>query len=164
MPELLAEELVVNDAASTYERSVALEELWTPPPAGALLSPVLEQQLVPELLDFLQQRQDGTRAVARSMIDRVLRARAGAFSPAPTSAATLRIGNHDRLGPVFGEVPDDTGHWDLPYFQHTLGPLQQTPPGYVLEVTTGDFDENRLAAELPDHVAGIVVVRVPPRV
>lgn len=156
MPALLAEALMVDDAVSTYERSVALEDLWTPPRSGALLIPVLQEQLEPELSEFLQQRQNGTRAVTRSMIDRVLRARAGAFSAAPTIAATARrSGDHDRLGRVFGDLPDDTGHWGLNYFDHTLNPLRHAPPSYVLEAMSGDFNEDRLASDMPDNVAGI---------
>lgn len=41
MPALLASELTITDAASTYESSVALEELWKPPTEGAMLSPML---------------------------------------------------------------------------------------------------------------------------
>lgn len=161
MPALLAEEWIVSDAASTYERSVALEDLWTPPRAGALLIPTLATQIVPELLHFLEERQDGTRAVARSMIDRVLRARFGQFSAVAPSVASTHRGDHDELGPVFGDVPHDTGHWGLSYFEHTLHPLRHAPPDYVLEIAAGEFDEYHLAASMPDNVAGVAVVRVP---
>lgn len=162
MPALLAESVVVNDAVSTYERSVALEDLLDPPESAPLISPVLEEQLAPELADFLTMRQDGTRAVTRAMIDRVLRARAGAFSAAPAIAAERsRPGDHDRLGPVFGDLPADAGHWGLNYFEHTLNPLREAPPDYVLEIISGDFMEDHLASAMPDNVAGVVVVQVP---
>lgn len=160
MPELLASELIMNDAASTYESSVALEDLWTPPTEEALLSPLLKSQLAPELLDFLQTPQNGTRAITRSMIDRVLRARMGAFSAPSPTAASMRLGEHDQLGPVFSDVPDDSGHFSLPYFEHTLKPLRYAPPDYVLEIMTNDVDEARLASNMPDNIAGIVVARV----
>jgi hypothetical protein len=161
MPALLAEALVVDDAVSTYERSVALEDLWTPPSSGAPLLPVLEKQLAPELADFLRMGQTGSRAVARSMIDRVLQARAGAFGAPTIATNSSRLGDHDRLGPIFGDLPDDAGHWGLSYFEHTLDPLRHAPPGYVLEITSGDFDEDRLASDMPDNVAGIAVAKVP---
>jgi hypothetical protein len=161
MPALLAEELVVDDAVSTYERSVALEELWTPPKSGALLLPALEKKLAPELADFLRNEQTGTRAVTRKMMDRILQARAGAFGAPTVAVNPSRIGDHDRLGPVFEDLPDDYGHWGLNYFEHTLNPLRRVPPGYVLEIASGDFDEDRLAADMPDNVAGIVVAEVP---
>lgn len=161
MPALLADELIVNDATSTYERSVALEDLWIPPRTGAILIPALRAQLTPELSDFLETRQDGTRAVTRTMIDRVLRVRSGQFSAVSTASVTALDGGHDRLGRVFSQVPSDTGHWGEKYFEHVLAPLRHTPPGYVLEVITGDVDESRLASEMPSNVAGIVVVQVP---
>lgn len=161
MPALLADERFVCDAASTYERSVALEDLWTGCPASAPLRPALRNRLAPELSDFLRNRQDGTRAVTRSMIDSVLKARLGDFAAVSTNVAGKHDGEHDRLGSVFGDVPDDTGHWGLRYFEHTLNPLLHTPPPYVLEIMTGDFDEDRLALDMPENVAGIVVVQVP---
>lgn len=163
MPEQVASDLVANDAGSVYEMSVALEDLWAPPTAAALLSPLLAHQLVPELRDFLQQRQDGTRAVTRALIDRVLRSRAGAFSATSETMATLHLGEHDRLGPVFAELPNDTGHWEEPYFPQLLGPLRQAPPDYVLGVITGDYNAEELAERMPQDVAGVIVVRVPPQ-
>lgn len=163
MPALLAD-LVVDDAASTYERSVALEDMWTPPRSGAMLIPALEKQLAPELVAFLEERQDGTRAVTRSMIDPILRARAGAFGVAPTiSANPSRPGEHDRLGRIFENLPSDAGHWGLNYFEHALNPLNHAPPDYVLEIMSGDFEESRHAAHMPDTVAGIVVVEPVPQ-
>lgn len=162
MPALLAEQFMVTDAVSTYERSVAIEDVLDPPRSKPLLSPVLESQLAPELAEFLCEQQDGTRAVTRQMIDRVLRARAGAFGAAPAIAASSpRSGSHDRLGPVFNAVPADVGHWGLNYLDHSLAPLRHAPPGYVIEIMSGDFDVERLTSEMPDDVAGIVVVHVP---
>lgn len=161
MPALLANQLLVDDSGTTYEQSVALEDLWTPSSTGALLSPALKKQLAPELADSLTKRQDGTRAVTRAMIDRVLRVRAGAFGAATTIAANVvRDGDHDRLGPVFESLPDDAGLWRLNYFEHVLAPFRQAPPGFVLEITSGDFNEDRLVSEMPDNIAGIVVVRL----
>ncbi|MBC6461451.1 hypothetical protein [Actinomadura sp. HBU206391] len=162
MPALLAEALVVDDAASTYERSVALEDLWEPSTTDALIIPAIQEQLAPELSEFLTNRQDGSRAVTRSMIDRVLRVRFGEFSAATRGDSEVRQGGtHDRLGPVFSRVPADTGHWGMSYFEHMLTPLLHAPPRYVLEVMSGDFVEDSLAAEMPANVAGIVAVRFP---
>ncbi|WP_247040409.1 DUF6615 family protein [Arthrobacter rhizosphaerae] len=162
IPALLAEQLIVDDAASTYERSIAIEDLWDPPRSESLLIPALRPQLAPELAEFLKHEQHGTRAVTRQMIDRVLRARAGAFGATPTIAANLsRSGNHDMLGPIFNDVPADAGHWGLNYFDHMLAPLRHAPPAYVLEIMSGGFDVERLASEMPDNVAGIAIVRVP---
>lgn len=162
MPALLSEELIVDGASSIYERSVALEDIWAPTQAEALLSPELEKQLAPELSEFLKTPQGGPRAITRTMIDRVLRVRAGAFSAvSPTRDKALGDGDHEQLGPVFGDLPNDTGNWGLNYFEHTLNPLHQAPPGYVLEIASGTLNEGPLASNTPDNVAGIVVVQLP---
>jgi hypothetical protein len=161
MPALLASEQLVNCSGTTYEQSVALEDLWMPAKAQAMLIPSLEPQLVPELSDFLRKPQRGTRAVTRSMIDRVLRVRYGQFSAAPTTYVDLvPEGEHDRLGPQFTHVPYDTGHWGHNYFDHVLNPLRHAPPDYALSVTTGDFIGQDLTSSMPDNIAGVVVVRL----
>lgn len=161
MPALLADERYVFYGEPTYERSVALEDLWTCSRESAPLIPALQTQLAPDLGEFLQTRQDGTRAVSRSMMDRVLTARFGEFYAVPATAPRNHIGDHDQLGSVFGDVPDDTGHWGLSYFEHVLNPLRHTPPSYVRRIMTGEFDEDYLASVTPGNAAGIVVVRVP---
>lgn len=160
MPALLAEESLVNSSAITYERSVALEELWTPAATRAMLIPSLRRQMEPELAEFLSKPQQGTRAVTRSMIDRVLRVRLGQLSTAPMTALnTATEGDHDRLGSRFADVPSDFGHWDLNYFQHVLDPLRQAPPEYALRIATGEFEREDIASIMPETVAGIVVVQ-----
>lgn len=162
MPALLADPAMVNDSGTTYERSVALEEMWTPNPASPLFIPGLSRQLDPKLANFLLTPQRGARAVAKSTIDRILRVRAGQFSAdSPSVPSTMHDGSHDRLGPVFPDLPTDTGHWGVPYFQHALGPLRHVPPDYVLEIQSGELDADEVASNMPDDVAGVVVVRLP---
>lgn len=162
MPALLANELLMDNSSTTYEQSVALEDLWLPSKSGALIIPAIRDEMDPELAEFLTTPQDGTRAVTRAMTDRILRARFGAFGAATAGEVSIRRdGSHDRLGPVFDRVPDDTGHWDTRYFEHALSPLLHAPPGYVLEIMSGDFVEDSLAAEFPDNVAGVAVVQLP---
>ena len=130
----------------------------------------MKRQLVPELLDFLQTRQDGTYAVTRSMIDRVLRARMGAFSDVrlDTKAPIYRQ-EYDYFRSVFDHLPDDLGHWDTPYFPHVLRPLRRIAPDYVLEILDDPEDFGRghflrnasdMANSYPTGIAGIVVVRL----
>lgn len=162
MPALLADPAIVIDSATTYERSVALEEMWMPSPTSPLFIPGLSRQLDPELVNFLLTPQRGVRAVAKSTIDRILRVRAGQFSAdSPSAPGTMHDGNHDRLGPVFADLPSDTGHWGVPYFQHVLGPLRHVPPDYVLEIESREFDVGEVSSNMPDDVAGVVVVRLP---
>lgn len=170
MPALLASDWAISNAKSTYEASVALEDLWTPPNESAPLWQTMKRQLVPELLDFLQTRQDGTYAVTRSMIDRVLRARMGAFFDARLDAnAPIYRQEYDYFKPVFDHLPDDLGHWDTPYFPHVLRPLRRIAPDYVLEVLDdlenvgrGDFLRNTSVAtnNYLSSIAGLVVVRL----
>lgn len=162
MPAFLADPVIVIDSATTYERSVALEEMWMPSPTSPLFIPGLSRQLDPELVNFLLTPQRGVRAVAKSTIDRILRVRAGQFSAdSPSVPSTMHDGSHDRLGPVFPDLPTDTGHWGVPYFQHALGPLLHVPPDYVLEIEAGELDADEVASNMPDDVAGVIVVRLP---
>jgi hypothetical protein len=160
MPALLAEDVVVNEPGATYERSVALEDLQRTQFAPASLLPALRTQLAPELLQFLERRQDGTLAIGRAMIDQVLRARIGAFSVATVLTSVERGAGHDRLGPMFKTIPDDTGHWGVRYFEHVLDPLRQSPPAYVLDIMANEFDQDQFLSRQPVDVAGIVVVQV----
>lgn len=160
MPEILACSLI-NDAGSTYASSVALEEIWTPSTDVLWLSPGLKIQLSPELSEFLRTPQDGVRAITRSMIDRVLQKRSGMFAALSPHIATTRLGEHDQLGPVFTDVPDDTGHFGRPYFEHVLTPLLHAPPAYVMDIIADEIDEAALAATMPDNIAGVLVMHPP---
>lgn len=162
MPALLASPLAIDDATSTYESSVALEDVWRPPAGRPLLLPTISKQLRPELAEFFEREQRGTRAVTRSMMDRVLRARFGQFSAATDGAVKLGDGSHDQLGPVFADAPDDVMHGNVRYFHHVLSPLKNSPPEYVLETVYGDPAAARQIGNLPDSVAGVVVVDLTP--
>lgn len=155
MPSLLVGD--ARDAGSTYERSTALEDLWSPPKSAAMLIPALRKQLAPELLEFLTERQDGTRAVTRSMLDRALRARYGQFGSVATPE--LRpVGSHDDLGRVFVDVPADTDHWGFRYFEHLLDPLLHSPPNYVLDILHGEAVGATLGETMPENIGGAVVI------
>jgi hypothetical protein len=159
MPELLADERFVHDSRTTYERSVALEELWTWNRPGPISIPGLSQPLDPELVNFLRIPQSGARAVAKATLDRVLKVRAGQFVGVSTAGpGIMHDGGHDELGRVFPDLPADTGHWGVPYFEHVLGPLRHAPPDYVREIQSGEFDVNRMSSRL-SGTAGVVVVQ-----
>lgn len=158
MPEMLASTSMVNDSTSTYEVSVALEEMWTSSPDRPLLIPNVADSMKPELAEFFLTEQRGTRAVSRSMMDVVLRARAGQFDLATSGTVSLSDGSHDDLGPVFPELPDDTMHGGLPYFEHVLNPLRHVPPDYVLEIMHGDVGNHVMGSNMPQGIAGVVVV------
>lgn len=159
-PALLADELLMDHADEIYDRSVAIEDLLAPSMTAALLGLSRGSSLAPELAEFLTTRQDGTRAVARSMIDRVLAVRTTQLQHGATSSVAAKPetdDNHDRLGPVFTRFPDDRGHWGLSYFEHILSPYVQSPPGYALAAASGEAEPERLMREFPENVAGVVV-------
>ena len=161
MPAVLAEESMVIDAASTYQRSVALEDLGAPRVGRALLLPGVRRQLAPDLSRYLTREQEGVLAVSRSMIDRVLCVRAlqaSGATAAPVLAGVPR--SHDHLGAIFHDRPADSGHWGGAYFVEVLAPLRRVPPGYVLDIEAGDFDRDELRSSLPDGVVGVAIVRL----
>lgn len=161
MPASSADTAIVNDSTSTYERSVALEDVWTPDSTRPLLIPGLSQQFDPDLADFLRTPQTGTRAVTRSMIDRVLIAGREQFDAVSASGpSVMRDGGRGRNGPVFPELPSDRGDSGIPYFKEALNPLRHAPPDYVDAIEAGMFDADEVAANLPAEVAGVVVVRL----
>lgn len=161
MPASSANTAIVNDSTSTYERSVALEDVWTPDSTRPLLIPGLSQQFDPDLANFLRTPQTGTRAVTRSMIDRVLIARGEQFDAVSASGPNvMRDGGRGRNGPVFSELPSDRGDSGISAFREALNPLRNAPPDYVDDIESGMFDADEVASNLPD-VAGVVVIRLP---
>lgn len=161
MPAVLATDGLIDDASSTYEWSVALEDLWRPAHVGAFFTPGLKRFVSPDLAEFLTTKQGGTHAVARSMTDRVLKAGAFQFSAAVASAGAATAGAHDELGSIFRELPEDTMHGGIRYWDHVLTPLTHSPPGYVLAAMTGDLDRESLQEQLPESVRGIIIIRTP---
>ena len=166
MPAIVADDKV-RDSVSTYKRSVALEELWLPdPPRKWPVGATLRATLSPELFTFLTTPQTGACAVAKKMIDRVLEVRLteqfGAVSALTPRDSVSSDGEHDRLGSIFTQLPDDVGHWTLPYFEQVLSPLHHAPPPYVLKLeSSGSLDIGDLPSAARGSVAGVVVVRLP---
>lgn len=162
MPSLLADSSFVVDAASTYSRSVALEDLGRrQPSAGTAIQhvhPALRRRLDPGLQAFLSKPQSGARRVARELLDTILVARLGQFEAAITEQET-----YETLGPIFASMPLDQGHFGEPYFPHVLSGLRPTPPSYVLDAEHAD-GAIEVPAELSNldesDVAGVVVARL----
>lgn len=158
MPELLASTAMVTDSTSTYEKSVALEEMWASSGDRPLLIPKVAESMKPDLAEYFLTEQRGARAVSRSMIDVVLKARAGQFALATDGTVSVSDGSHDVLGPVFTELPDDTMHGGVHYFEHVLNPLRNVPPDYVLEIMHGNVSTFASQTNTLREVAGVVVV------
>jgi hypothetical protein len=100
-----------------------------------------------ELQDFLLSPQEGARRVAKMMFERLSRVRTSQLSLA---ADQLQQTSDDT---VFGEVPDDTGHFGVPYYEHVFRGLRPQAPRYVYDVLAG----RPVPAEIQERVAGVVV-------
>lgn len=151
MPALLAESHLVVDADSTYGRSVALETAFDNAEKQSAWLGAINADLTDDLRAFLTMPQAGVRAVARSLVDRVLYVRQGQFS-----RNVEEMIHTERLGSVFAELPGDRGHFGTPYIPLMLRGLVQAPPDYVVSIIAGDT----LGEPPADNIAGVVLVQV----
>lgn len=151
MPALLAENHLVVDATSTYERSVALEAAFDHAENKSAWLGLINADLTDDLRAFLTTPQEDVRAIARSLVDRVLHVRHGQFS-APVKE---RI-HTEQLGRVFADVPGDRGHFGTPYMPLMLQGLVYSPPDYVLSMMTGET----LGEPPADNIAGVVLIEL----
>lgn len=148
MPELLAVSHLVADAASTYERSLALEGAFDNAEKQSAWLGAINADLTDDVRAFLTKPQAGARAIARSLVDRVLAVRAGQFSK--NVEAMVRT---EQLGRVFRDLPGDRGHFGMPYLPVLLRGLGHSPPDYVLSILAGQA----LGEPPADNIAGIAV-------
>lgn len=117
MPANLAVSHLTADAESTYERSVALETAVDNAETQSAWLGAIDSDLTEELRTFLSTPQQSVRAIARSLVDRVLHVRQGQFN---MNAEALVHTEH--LGVVFPELPGDLGHFSAPYLPMMLSP------------------------------------------
>lgn len=148
MPANLAVSHLVEDGESTYERSLALEAAFDNAEEQSAWLGAIDAQLTDEVRAFVTTPQAGVRAVARSLVDRVLQVRAGQFSKNVEEMVRT-----EHLGPVFRELPGDRGHFGEPYLPMILRGLVHAPPAYVLSVLASEPLGEPPAA----NVAGVVV-------
>lgn len=114
--------------------------LWIPESLGITDS---------DLLEFLGTEQYGPRKVAKMLFQRVNKVRFGQFSAA--LADRVRI----EAPQLFNNLPADTGHFGVSYFQHILRGLRAETPRYVHDVLA-DLDAPDWLIET--GIAGIAVV------
>lgn len=150
MPAILADTESIA-ARSVYERSVALETAFDNAERQSSWIGGISADLTDEVRDFVNVPQAGVRAIARSLVDRVLRVRDGQLSKNVTEMV-----HTEDLGSVFRDLLGDRGHFGEPYMPLLLRGLVQAPPDYVLSVLTG----SSLGAPPANNVAGVVVVQV----
>jgi hypothetical protein len=119
-----------TDAATfLFNESMPLEDLVDPRrPAGQVHDLNLPEIPAGPLREFLLEPQDGPREIAKRIFKLVSDTRRGMFSAASAEPITVRG------APVFPEVPEDSGHFRGPYFQHFLQGLRHSPPSYVQEL------------------------------
>lgn len=149
MPALVAESHLVVDADSTYERSLALENAFDYAEEQSAWLGSINADLTDDLRAFLTTPQAGVRAIARSLVDRVLVVRQGQFSK-----NIEEMVHTEQLGRVFSDLPGDRGHFSAPYMPLMLRGLVQSPPGYVVSIIAGDA----LGEPPADNIAGVVLV------
>lgn len=75
-----------------------------------------------DLRAFLTTPQEGVRAIARSLVDRVIEVRQGQLS-----AHVEKMVHMERLGRVFANLPEDRGHFGTPYMPLMLRGLVHSP-------------------------------------
>ncbi len=137
-----------DGARVALNESIPLEDLADP---AALPEPIHDLNLgntTGELRKFLLQKQTGARHVARTIFKTVSDARMGMFS--------LDVAERDHIdsGVVFDDVPLDSAHFGVSYFQHVLRGLRHSPPSYVMDALAGQLPP----PSVTDHVGGIVVI------
>jgi hypothetical protein len=151
MPAMLADVHLVTDAGSTYWRSVALEAAFDNAEQQSAWMGAIDAELTDELRSFLTTPQTGARAIARSLVDRVLAVRALQFSK-----NVEEMVHTEQLGSVFPDLPGDRGHFGSPYLPTLLRGLVHAPPDYVVSMMMG----TELGQAPVDNVAGVALVLV----
>lgn len=151
LPANLAVSHLTTDAESVYERSVALETGFDNAETQSAWLGAIDATLTDDLRDFLTAPQDGVRAIARSLVDRVLQVRQGQFSK-----GVDQLIQSENLGTVFSTLPGDIGHFNAPYLPQMLRGLLLAPPDYVVAMMTGE----PLGHSPAPNVAGVILARL----
>lgn len=133
-------------AIDVYRRSVPLEDMVQP-----ATHPVFDRNLRSvgsDLRKFLLQPQDGARGVRKAILHYDLRLRSAQFTARQVECLS-RSGDA-----VFKELPADSGHFGLPYFDHVLRGLRRSLPDYVTRL------RQPAAEPPPSGLDGIIVVHL----
>lgn len=149
---LVAENAVGLDAknagVSAFHDAVPVEDIASPDGLDAPIVP-LARGLDQDLERFLRQPQRGSRRVAKELLRPVQRIRHGQFAGAAVMERAAPV-----TGALFENVPNDYGHFSVPYLAHMLRGLRAEVPDYVRDVLEGRTPP----AWVTDHVGGIVVI------
>lgn len=156
LPALVARSLIGSeDLAPQFCRPVECLACagLTPPLLPAIRATITDR----ELIRFLR----GTaltvpRIAARGLLAQIAQMRMGQFRKVSADVGTPVIEADDQL---FLALPDDTGHFGEPYFEHVLRGLRTRPPAYVAAALEGARAE-QLQVHL-EGVEGLVVIGDP---
>ncbi|WP_166029007.1 hypothetical protein [Streptomyces chilikensis] len=133
---------------STFHDAVPVEDIASPDGVDAPIVP-LARGLAGDLERFLRQPQRGSRRVAKELLRLVQRIRNGQFAGAAVMERAAPV-----TGALFENVPNDYGHFSVPYLAHMLCGLRAEVPGYVRDVLEGRTPP----AWVTDDVGGTVVI------
>ncbi|MGD1220487.1 hypothetical protein AB9Q10_18895 [Streptomyces krungchingensis] len=131
-----------------FHDAVPVEDIASPDQLDAPIVP-LARGLGQDLQRFLRQPQRGSRRVAKELLRPVQRMRNGQFAGAAVMERATPV-----TGALFENVPNDYGHFSVPYLAHMLCGLRAEVPGYVRDVLGGRTPPTWVT----DHVGGIVVI------
>lgn len=137
---------VRDGANAALNYSVPLENL-----AESASEPIYDvnwKQVDADLRAFLLEGQTGARNVAKILFSEVSSVRSGMFSA--DVAERARVDSDV----IFRDVPLDSAHFGIAYFDHVLRGLRRSPPAYVQYIMAGREPSRSLTA----NVAGVVVI------
>jgi hypothetical protein len=104
-----------------------------------------------ELQKFLSWPQPLPLSIAKKIFAIVSRLRQARMSAVRTDLLAC-----DADAPMFPDMPADTGHFGVPYFDHVLRGLRLSPPPYVEQIASG----RQPPAYLRQNLAGLVLIDV----
>lgn len=131
-----------------FHDAIPVEDIASPDRLDAPIVP-LARGLDEDLDRFLRQPQRGSRRVAKELLRPVQRIRNGQFAGAAVMDRAAPV-----TGALFENVPNDFGHFSVPYLGHMLRGLRAEVPDYVRDVLEGRTPP----AWVTDHLGGIVVI------
>ncbi len=137
-------------ATKVFHDSIPVEDIAAPPSEDTVVLPpvTVARVMSTELTQFLTERQAGARRVAKELLRPVQKIRNTQFAAGLLERANLTA------QPLFPHVPEDRGHFPVPYLTHILRGLRTSVPDYVLDVMDGRTPPQKVAMGL----GGIVVV------
>ncbi|MFD9444217.1 hypothetical protein ACFWBR_38035 [Streptomyces sp. NPDC060006] len=131
-----------------FHDAIPVEDIASPDGLDAPIVP-LARGLDEDLERFLRQPQRGSRRVAKELLRPVQQIRNGQFAGAAVMQRATPVTNA-----LFQNVPNDFGHFSVPYLAHMLCGLRAEVPDYVRDVLEG----RPPPPWVTDHLGGIVVI------